>query len=137
MLHTHRQVTDNCGWVDVKAVLGGQIGDDPVVMLEVVAPRTRPRMIFSVTVCACTSAKCCWIMAIPKLHGVFGRVDDLFLAVHENLAFIGPIEAIEHLHDRALAGAVFAQQRKHLALAYLYRYILIGDDLGKVLADIS
>ena len=137
LLDADRQVADDGGRVDVKAVLGGQVGDDLVVVLDVIPALDQAEDdVFGHRV-RLHQGKVLLDHGDAQLHGVLGGMDGLLLAVDQDLAFVGAVEAVEHLHDGALARAVFAQQRQDLALADLHGDVLVGDDLGEVLADIS
>ena len=57
------------------------------------------------------------------------------LAVDQDLALVGPVEAVEDVHQRRLAGAVLAQQRVHLALAQVEVDAVVRDDAGEPLRD--
>ena len=52
--------------------------------------------------------------ADPETEGILRGGDDDLLSVHEDLPFIGIIDARDHVHQRRLAAAVFAEQRKDL-----------------------
>ena len=52
--------------------------------------------------------------AEPAFDGVVGTVDLDDVAVEQNLAFIGAIEPVQHVHQGRFAGAVFAQKRMNL-----------------------
>ena len=54
-------------------------------------------------------------MPMPCGAGVGGRPELDGLAVDEHLALLRVVDAVEHLHQRALAGAVLAEQGVHLA----------------------
>jgi hypothetical protein len=56
-------------------------------------------------------------------------------AIDENRARVGEVGAAEHLHERALAGAVLAHQREHLAAAQRQRHFLQRRHAGKPLGD--
>src|SRR5262245_39292378 len=56
-------------------------------------------------------------------------------AVHDNISLIWSGEAIEDVHQRGLAGAVFPQQRVNLACDELEIYMLISRDPGVTFGD--
>src|SRR5690606_21828917 len=58
-----------------------------------------------------------------------------WLAVDQDLALVGPIEAGEDVHHRRLAGAVLAEQAEHLAGADLQVDAGIGDVFTETLGD--
>src|SRR5579862_1955023 len=55
-----------------------------------------------------------------KCRGTGYRPDRDRLAVDEDLAFVGPYKSAEDLHQRRLAGAVFADEGDHLSRVDLY-----------------
>ncbi len=55
--------------------------------------------------------------------------------MEENLAGVGPVEPVEDVHQRRLAGAVLAEERVHFALAELEVDVVVGDDAGELLRD--
>ena len=57
------------------------------------------------------------------------------LAVDQDLALVRPVEAVEDVHQRRLAGAVLAEQRVHLALAQVEVDAVVRDDAGEALRD--
>ena len=54
-------------------------------------------------------------MPMPGVERVARRVEAHRLAVEHDLALVRPVEAGEDVRERALAGAVLAEQRVHLA----------------------
>ena len=64
------------------------------------------------------------------LERILRRVDDDRLAVHEDLAFVGTVDAGDHVHQRRFAGAVLAENGEHLALFEVEVHVLVGDDFG-------
>ena len=59
------------------------------------------------------------------------------LAVDEELAFIGPVEAHQEIAQRGLAGPVLAEQGVHLPRCRLERHVVVGDDAGKALRHLD
>jgi hypothetical protein len=57
------------------------------------------------------------------------------LAVEEDLALVRPVEAGEDVRERALTGAVLAEQRVHLARGRLEVDAVIGDHAREPLRD--
>ena len=57
------------------------------------------------------------------------------LPIQQDLAFVRMVQAVQHLHQRALAGAVLAQQRMHLAGAHIEVDAFIGKHAGETLGD--
>ena len=68
-------------------------------------------------------------------HRVLRRPDAAPDAVDPDLSGGFMIEAVEDLHDCALAGPVFSEQRHHLAASYRKRHIVVGEDLREPLGD--
>ena len=58
------------------------------------------------------------------------------LAVNIELALVGEIDAGEHIHERGLAAAVFAEQRQDLALVQLQIDGVVRRHLSKPLCNI-
>ena len=53
------------------------------------------------------------------------------LAANINFAFIRPVEAHQHVHQRRFARTIFAQKRKYFAFAHRQIHIRIGHDVAK------
>ena len=87
----------------------------------------RPSATFSATVSVFTSMKCWWIIPIPCAIASAGEVIVTGRAVQPDLALVGLVEAVEHAHQRALAGAVLAEQRVHLARPDVEVDAVVGD----------
>ena len=70
-------------------------------------------------------------MPIPRL--IASRGDDIWttLAVDDDLALVGLVEAVEDVHQRRLAGAVLAEQRMHLAAAKIEVDVSLATMPGK------
>ena len=68
-------------------------------------------------------------------HGLARRCEAHGAAVHADLARVGVIEAVEHFHQSAFAGAVFAQQRQHLAGANFKINIVVRGHGAELLTD--
>ena len=79
-------------------------------------PRTGswPSTTFSATVKTGTSMKCWWTMPMPGAHGVARAGEGDRDVVDEDLAVVGVVEPVQHVHERALAGTVLAEQRVDL-----------------------
>jgi hypothetical protein len=71
--------------------------------------------------------------AIPD--GSFRGLDLDLLATQEYLAGIRPIEAVQDVHQRGLAGAVLAQKAKDFAAAERQRDRIIGNQRAEDLGD--
>ena len=79
-----------------------------------VTPST-PSATFSSTVIASNSEKCWKTMPMPSARAALGSATRDGLAVPQHLALVGVQHAVDDLDQRALAGAVLAQQRVDLA----------------------
>jgi hypothetical protein len=75
--------------------------------------------------------------ADPERDGVARRVDRGLPAAHEDLALAGRGQAVEHVHQGRLAGAVLAEQGVDLAPAQVERDVVGGDDAGVALGDVA
>ena len=59
-----------------------------------------------------------------------------FVAVHQNLAAVRMVQAINHVHQRGLACTIFAQQGVNLALLQIETHLVVGQHAGEALGDI-
>src|SRR5262249_4764046 len=66
---------------------------------------------------------------------VLRRRDRHGLAVHQDLARVGRVEAVEDAHQRRLPGAVLAEQRMHLAAAQVEVDVVVGEHPRELLRD--
>ena len=73
--------------------------------------------------------------ADPVRDGLVGGGDRDRLPVEQDLAGIGLVEAVEHLHEGALARAVLAQQRMDLADANIERDGVVREQPAEPLRD--
>ena len=71
----------------------------------------------------------------PVRDRICGRGDADRQPVQPDLALVGLVEAVEHAHQRALAGPVLTEQRVHLAGADVEVDAVVGDHAGKPLRD--
>ena len=71
------------------------------------------------------------------LDGAHGIVEDAFLAIDEDLAGIGLVQARQDVHERRLAGAVLAEQAEHLATVCLDRDLVVCEHAGKPFRDVA
>ena len=69
------------------------------------------------------------------MDGIARRVEAHGLAVQEDLSGIGPIEPVEDVHQRRLAGAVLAEQRVHLTAPDVEADVVVRYDAGELLAN--
>ena len=72
-----------------------------------------------------------------KVESVLGRGDGDGLVVDIDLSLIGEVDAGEHIHQRGLAAAVFAQQGQDLTLMQLQTDRFVRHDLSEALGDVS
>ena len=71
----------------------------------------------------------------PALQGIARRAQVDGLAVQLERALVRPVEARDDVRERALARAVLAQQRVHLARVDLEVHVGVRDDAGEALRD--
>ena len=69
--------------------------------------------------------------------GVAGTGEVLDLVVEQDLALVGPVEAVQHVHQRGLAGAVLAQEAVDLARLDRQRDPVVGDQRPEALGDVT
>ena len=87
------------------------------------------------TVCEGTRVKCWWTMPMPGRDRVARRAERDRPPVDPDLAGVGPVEPVEDVHERALAGAVLAEQGVDLADAQVEVDAVVGDDAREALDD--
>ena len=73
--------------------------------------------------------------ADPVPDRVLRGVERHGLAADKDLALVVPVEAVEDVHQRRLAGAVLPQQRVHLPAAEVEVDVVVGDDAREALRD--
>src|SRR5713101_4842107 len=71
----------------------------------------------------------------PELYRIAGSVDLTLLAVDQNLALIGRVEAVEDVHYGGLAGAVFADDCVDGSVGNGEADVIVGQHFAKTLAD--
>ena len=79
--------------------------------------------------------KCWWIIPIPFRIASAGEVIVDPFAADLDLALVGPVQAVEHAHERALAGPVLAEEGVDLAAADVEIDVIVGDHPGEALGD--
>ena len=94
-----------------------------------------PRTMFSATVKTGTSMKCWWTMPIPRAMASDGEAMLDGLAVEQDLALVRGEQPVQDVHERALAGAVLAEQGVDLARLDGQVDAVVGDDAGEALGD--
>jgi hypothetical protein len=92
-------------------------------------------MTFSSTVKFSTSMKCWWTMPMPGGDGGVRVLDHGFLAVNEDVAIVGLVEAVEDRHQCRFAGAVLADDAVDRALPDLHVDVLVGVNEAEFLVD--
>ena len=71
----------------------------------------------------------------PCPDGVGRRRDPARFPVQAHLARVGPVQPVQDLHERALAGSVLSQERVDLAGRDLQMDVVVGKHAGKPLGD--
>ena len=69
--------------------------------------------------------------------GIFGRGNGHRLTLDVDLTLVREIDAGEHVHQRGLAAAVFAQQRQYFAAINVQPDFVVGLDGAEGLADVA
>jgi hypothetical protein len=69
----------------------------------------------------------------PELDRVLRRRDRHRLPVHQDLARVGRVEAVEDAHQRRLAGAVLAEQGMDLPAPQIEIDVVVGEHAGELL----
>ena len=75
--------------------------------------------------------------ADAEVEGVLRGAYDDGLAVDAYFALVGEVDTGEHVHERRLAAAVFAEERKYLAPVYIEPDSVVCDDGAEDLRDIA
>ena len=99
-------------------------------------PGSSPSTMFSQTVKLSASMKCWNTMPMPAAMASRGRAEVLLDAVDDDRALVGPVGAVERLHQRRLAGAVLADDGVDRAGAHRQVDAVVGDDAGEALDDV-
>ncbi len=81
--------------------------------------------------------KCWWTMPTPASMASRGEWKTTCSPWMAIVPLSGVIEAGEDVHQRGLAGAVFAQKRVDFAFAHGEGDVIVGDDAGKGLGDVA
>jgi hypothetical protein len=71
----------------------------------------------------------------PVLDRVLRGAERDPFALEQDLAFVGPVEAVEDVHERRFARAVLAEQRVHLAAVEVEIDVVVRDDAREPLRD--
>jgi hypothetical protein len=69
--------------------------------------------------------------------GVAGAGEVLHLVVEQDLALVGPVEAVQDVHQRGLAGAVLTEQAVDLPRLDGQRDPVVGDQRPEALGDVT
>ena len=72
---------------------------------------------------------------MPRAIALAGPVIRTDLAVDEHLALVGLDQPVEDVHERALAGAVLAEEGMDLAGPDVEVDVVVGEDAGELLGD--
>ncbi len=99
-------------------------------------PGSSPSTMFSQTVRLSASMKCWNTMPMPAAIASRGEREARPLAVDGDRALVGPMRAVERLHQRRLAGTVLADDRVDGAGAHRQVDPVVGDDTGEALDDV-
>ena len=91
---------------------------------------------FSATVTSGQSAISWWTKPMPSSCARAGEVISTGLAVQDDLAAVGPQDAVDDVHQRRFSGAVLAGDRVHLAAAQLEVDAAQRLDRAERLADV-
>ena len=67
--------------------------------------------------------------------GLGRRTEYLLLSVDVYFAFVGPVETVQHPHQRALARAVLAEKCVYFSRCYVKRDVGVCHDAGETLGD--
>ena len=130
-------VADERGRVDGEPELLGELAHAPLgrALVEQAIRRvgSTPSTMFSATVITGISMKCWCTIPIPAPIASRAERERDGLAVQQDLARVRPVEAVEDVHQRRLAGAVLAEQRVHLAAADVEVDVVVGDDARELL----
>ena len=73
----------------------------------------------------------------PVPEGILGRADDNLFPVDQDLAFIGKIDAGDHVHQGGFAASVFAQDGQDLLPVHIQVHAFVGLDGSESFADSS
>ncbi len=117
LLLADRQLPDLGPRIDVQAERLAERRDLAIEAVEVQpeARPARPRRMFSVTVWEGTRVKCWCTIPRPAEIASRGEWKSTGDALDPDRSLVGPVEARQDVHERALAGAVLAEQGVDLA----------------------
>ena len=140
LLLADAEIGDQLVGVDVEAVLRrparGSAGARPAMSRSIGVPGSSPSTMFSHTVRLSASMKCWNTMPMPAAIASRRRAEVLLHAVDDDRALVGPVRAVERLHQRRLAGAVLADDGVDRAGAHGQVDAVVGDDSGEALDDV-
>ena len=71
-----------------------------------------------------------------EVESILGGSNGHRLIMDVDLSLIGEIDAGEHIHQRCLTAAVFAQQRQNLALVQLHVDAVVGHNTAEALGNV-
>ncbi len=69
------------------------------------------------------------------VKGVLGGADDHLLPVDQDGAFVGVVDAGDHVHQGRFAAAVFAQDGEDFSPVNVQVHVVVGDDAAECLGD--
>ena len=92
-------------------------------------------MTFSATVNTGMSMKCWCTMPMPAAIASPGPAKCCTCVVEQDLALVGLVQAVEHVHERRLAGAVLTEQAVDLAGLDGEVDVVVGDQAAESLRD--
>ena len=95
-----------------------------------------PRMMFSATVKDGASLKCWCTIPMPAAIACAGAGERHRRPAQANVAAVAREEPVEDVHERRLAGAVFADQRMNFAGSHPERRIVDGDEIAEPFHDV-
>ena len=90
---------------------------------------------FSATVITGMSMKCWCTMPMRLRDRVPWGLERHRLPADTNLALVGPVEAVQDVHERRLAGAVLSKERVYLAASDVEVDVVVGERPGELLGD--
>ncbi len=141
LLHADRQVLDDGVGVDVEAEPVGDLLDPLPGGVEVERPGEAGRLVAEHDVLGDGEDRDQHEVLVDHADAgrdrVAGAGEVLDLVVEDDLALVGLVEAVEHVHQRRLAGAVLAEQAVDLAGLDGQGDPVVGDERPEALGDVA
>ena len=127
LLFRNGHIVDLLVGVDLKAVLVADLVDPLAVLLQIELALVQTQ--YHILCCGEHIHQLKVLMDHTDLviEGVLGGCDGDLLPVDEDLAFVGVINAGDHIHERGFAAAVFAQDGEDLPTVGGQAYVLVGN----------